>query len=341
MRIGVTLDAVSGLDATIPYTVSGTATGSGADHDLADGSLTITAGATTGSVSVTVSDDALDEDDETVVVTMTTGSFTNASAGATTEHTLTITDDDATPTVTFSASSQDAAEAVGPVTATVNLSAVSGLDVTVPYTVSGTATGSGTDHDLADGSLTISAGASSGDIAFTVAADTMDEPDESAIVTITTGFLVNATAGATTTHTVTVVDDDDAPAVTFSLASQSVAESAGTVSLSVLLAAESGYDVSVPYTVSGTATGSGTDHDLTDKKLQARLLDEARWVDLWHCGLGCKTLATARNIPIPGNPRAPGPLRDGAHPWRVNGTMYGNHIIGEPLVGVPDSPHGG
>ncbi|MBT7096626.1 hypothetical protein HN937_04570, partial [Candidatus Poribacteria bacterium] len=265
--IGVSLSAVSGLDATIPYTVAGAATGAGTDHDLADGSLTIAAGSTTGSISLTVTADALDEDDETVVVTITTGSLGNATAGATTAHTLTIADDDAIPSVTFAADAQSVAESASSVSLTASLSAVSGRDVTVPYTVSGTAVGSGTDHDLADGSLTIPAGSPDGAITFTVVDDALNEDAETIVGTMTTGSLTNATAGATTNHTVTVTDNDATPTVAFAAAAQSIAESAGSVSVSVALSAVSGRDVTVPYTVSGTAVGSGADHDLADGSL--------------------------------------------------------------------------
>ena len=86
---------------------------------------------------------------------MTTGSLVDATDGAITTHTLTVIDDDATPTVTFDAGSATVDESAGTVTIGVTLSAASGRDVTVPYTVSGTATASGTDHGLADGSATI------------------------------------------------------------------------------------------------------------------------------------------------------------------------------------------
>ena len=266
VTVGVTLSAASGLDVTIPYTVSGTATGSGTDHDLADGSLTISAGATTGAVSLTISADALHEADETVAVSMTTGSLTNASAGATTAHTLTISDDDSAPSAAFDAASSTVAESAGTVTVAITLSAVSGLDATIPYTVSGTATGSGTDHDLADGSVTISAGTATGTVSFTVADDSLDETDETIIVSMSTGSLVNASAGGVTAHTVTVTDNDEV-SVAFASASQSAVESAGTVAIVVSLSIASVFDVTIPYTLSGTASGGSVDHDFADGSL--------------------------------------------------------------------------
>jgi hypothetical protein len=93
--------------------------------------ITINAGSTTASATITVVDDAINENSETVIVTM--GSPTNATQGATTVHTATITDNDTAPTVEWTESSQTNAESVTTVTVTAQLSAASGLNVTVPY----------------------------------------------------------------------------------------------------------------------------------------------------------------------------------------------------------------
>ena len=50
VRKAVDLSATSALDATVDYTVTGTATG--ADYTLADGTLTINAGATTNNITI-------------------------------------------------------------------------------------------------------------------------------------------------------------------------------------------------------------------------------------------------------------------------------------------------
>ena len=93
-------------------------------------------------------------------------------------------------------------------TVTATLSTVSGLDVTVPYAVSGTAANP-EDHDLANGSVVILAGNLNGSVAFNVVNDVMSEVDETVIVTM--GAPTNATLGATTVHTVTITDDDAGP----------------------------------------------------------------------------------------------------------------------------------
>jgi hypothetical protein len=249
MTVTAQLSNASAFNVTVPYTVTGTATGSGTDYSITASPITILAGATTGSATITIAADVLDEDNETVIVTM--GAPTNASLGATTVHTATITDDDATPTVTWTSASQNGAENVGTFTITAQLSAVSGRTVTIPYTMSGTATGSGTDYSITASPITITAGSTTTNITITVVNDALDEANETVIVTM--GSPTNATQGATTVHTATINDNDATPTVTFTSASQNGAESVGTFTVTAQLSAVSGQDVTVPYTLTGTA----------------------------------------------------------------------------------------
>lgn len=250
VTVTVTLSAASAKAITVPYTVGGTA--AAADHDAADGSIQIAAGQLSGSATFAVARDALDEDDEAVVFTM--GTPTNATIGTGT-HAVTVIDDDATPEVSFNAGQNaDEGSGAGTTTATLTatLSAVSGRTVTVPYTVGGTAATA--DHNAVNGLITIAAGQSGGSVTVTIARDALDEPDET--VTFTMGAPVNASAAAPTTHTITIVDDDAPPTVSFA-ASQGVAEGSGpgtsTATVTATLSAVSGRTVSVPYTVTGTA----------------------------------------------------------------------------------------
>ena len=85
----------------------------------------------------------------------------NATLGSDDTHTYTITDNDSAPVVDFNTTSSNGAESVSAKAITVDLSTASGQNVTVNYAVTGTATGSGTDYTLANGTLTISAGSTS------------------------------------------------------------------------------------------------------------------------------------------------------------------------------------
>ena len=104
----------------------------------------------------------LDEPNETVIVTLSNPS--NATLGSDTVHTYTINDNDNAPVVDFNTTSSNGAESTSSKALTVDLSAASSQNVTVDYAVTGTATGSGTDYTLSNGTLTINAGSTSGTI---------------------------------------------------------------------------------------------------------------------------------------------------------------------------------
>ncbi|MDC3012198.1 Ig-like domain-containing protein [SAR86 cluster bacterium] len=261
----VDLSTASGKDVTVNYAVTGTATGSGTDYTLANGTLTISAGATTGTINISsIIDDPIDEANETVIVTLSSPS--NATLGSDSVHTYTITDNDNAPVVDFNATSSSGAESASSATLTVDLSAASGQNVTVNYVVTGTATGSGTDYTLANGTLIINAGATSGTITIgSIADDSIDEANETVIVTLSNPS--NATLGSDNVHTYTITDNDNAPVVDFNTTSSNGAESVSSKAITVDLSAASGQDVTVSYAVTGTATGSGTDYTLANGTL--------------------------------------------------------------------------
>ena len=144
------------------HTVAGTAVAPGDFTAVAAGTLTIPAGATGGTIVVSVSADSLFEADEsfTVVLDSVTGGLLGTSVSAA----ATVTNDDAAPTVSV----DDVAALEGAVGSTpfsfpVRLSAVSGLPSVVTWgTVAGTAVSPADFTVVAAGSLTIPAGATSG-----------------------------------------------------------------------------------------------------------------------------------------------------------------------------------
>ncbi|MCP4132574.1 MAG: hypothetical protein GY754_16510 [bacterium] len=88
--IGVSLSAVSGQPVSVDYIVSGSATGGGTDYTLANGTANIAAGSTTAAISVIISNDVLEENDETIIITLSNPG--KASLGTNTVFTYTITD---------------------------------------------------------------------------------------------------------------------------------------------------------------------------------------------------------------------------------------------------------
>jgi len=259
VTIPVSLSLASYQDITVNYAVTGgTATGSGTDYTLASGVATITAGQTTTNISVTVVNDSLQESSETIIVTLATPS--NATLGTNTAHTYTITDDDSTPTIAFTTTSGIGAESVTPVSIGVTLSAVSGLDTTVAYTLTGTATGSGTDYTLASGTATITAGQTTTSISLVIIDDILSEVSETAILTLSSS--TNSTLGVNTTYTYTITDNDTDPTVAFTAASSNGLESVTPVNLEVSIAAASSKNITVGYAVTGGTATSGVDYIL-------------------------------------------------------------------------------
>ena len=138
------------------------------------------------------------------------------------------------------------------------MSSVSAQNVTVDYAVTGTATGSGTDYTLANGTLTINAGSTSGTI--TVAGIVNDgTPDGGETVILTLSSPNNATLGSNNVHTYTILEPVGDRNISFAAATSSGAESTSSKDIAVNLSATSAQNVTVNYAVTGTATGSGTD----------------------------------------------------------------------------------
>ena len=92
----VTISNPSDIDTVINYVVTGDAT-PGGDYTTLSGTVTILANATTATIDVSVLDESLLEDNETVTVTLTAiaSSDANVSLGSSLSDTVTITDDDA------------------------------------------------------------------------------------------------------------------------------------------------------------------------------------------------------------------------------------------------------
>jgi hypothetical protein len=245
--VTATLSAASGQTVTVNLAYTGTAT-LATDYTSTPASITINAGSTTGTRTITAVQDALDEAAETIIVDIV--GVTNGVESGTQQVTATITDDDPTPTVLLSLAGSPMAEAAGIATLTATLSAVSGQAVTVNLAYAGTAT-SVTDYASAS-SITINAGSLTGTGAITAVQDTIDEADETVIVDISS--VVNGLESGTQQVTATITDDDAPPTVTLSLSGSPMAEAAGVATVTATLSAASSLAVTVTLAYTGTAT---------------------------------------------------------------------------------------
>ena len=172
---------------------------------------------------------------------------------------MTITDDDATTAVVSianaSAVTEGNAGATTDMTFTLSMAPVSGRPVTVPFSLSGTATGGGDDYVTPDPrEVVIAKGASSVDLTITIKGDVKDEPNETVIVTL--GNPTNASRHATQNAGTGTINDDDAAVsgVTLSVSPASVDEDDADATSITVTATVTG-----AYPLSGTAT-AGDDY---------------------------------------------------------------------------------
>ncbi len=246
--IVATLSTSSNLPITIDLGFAGTATLT-SDYTRTATQIVIAAGQTSGSVTLAVVQDMLDEIDETIIIDIT--SVTNGTESTPQQATVTITDDDLPPTVTLSRSSGTVAEAAGVSILTATLSAASSLPVTINLDFAGTATPTG-DYLITATQIVVQPGQTTGSVTITASQDQLDEVDETIIVDAT-----NVSNGAEVTPqqaTITIVDDDTR-GVSVSLVSGSTSESGGTATFTVVLTSQPTSDVTISLTSSDTTEG--------------------------------------------------------------------------------------
>jgi hypothetical protein len=195
MRFTVSLSEATTRDVTVAYLTAGGDATAGTDYTARTGSVTIPAGATSATLSISVRGDTAVEAKESFGVWMhdPVGAVLGRVAG-----TGRIIDDD--PSTGLRVAVGDGSVVEGrsggrSLRMTVTLSAASTQNVTFAYTtVDGTAVAS-SDYTARSGTGTIPAGATSTEIAIAVRGDTTVEPTESFTVRISNA--VGATIGRT------------------------------------------------------------------------------------------------------------------------------------------------
>ena len=271
-----TLSAVSGQDVTIQLGATGTAT-DGADYTLSGSEITISAGSTSGSVTVTSVDDPIDEPDETVVLDIT--GATGATEDGTQQATITITDDDAPPTVGLSVDNTSIEEDGGVATFTVALSAPSLTATSVTLVASGTATPTD-DYTLSATEVVIAAGDTEGTVTVTSVADVnITEGGETVTLDIDT-VTGNASEDGVQQATTTIVDDVNGPDVTIAVDNDTLVENAGgTATVTATLANAFSLPVTVELGLGGTAT-DGADYNASATQIVVAVGDTTGSVTL-------------------------------------------------------------
>ncbi|MDA9930145.1 PKD domain-containing protein [Alphaproteobacteria bacterium] len=176
--------------------------------------VTIPAGQTTQTIAITVNGDTTSEPHETIALQFDVPR--HARLGATTA-TGTIMDDDRSILSINAPTVDEGNDGTKTLTFTATLDKASDQIVSVDYSVSPSSTAtSGTDYtEVADATLLIPVGQTSGTIALIVTGDTAFEADETIIMTFSNLSNANfvGTTERTVTATATITNDDAAPVV--------------------------------------------------------------------------------------------------------------------------------
>lgn len=205
----VTLSPAATVPVTVDYAaVSGSAV-QGADFAPASGTLTFAAGETTKTITVSTLDDVLDEPSQTYTITLSDPAFATLGTASATGS---ITDNDDPPVL--SADSISVGEQDGDVFLTFTLSAPSEQSVKFDAALTaGTAAGGGVDFKVADDLTNIEIPAGETSVALKAAASIIDDPNFEGLETFTVSVAGASGASIGASGTVTITDNDSAPAL--------------------------------------------------------------------------------------------------------------------------------
>jgi len=248
---------VGGLN--VPYTISGSA--NAADYTTTStGTITIAAGATTGTLVLNTTADTQTEGAEAVTVTLGQGTIPSTTAiVASTAVSTTINDTSLVPvavTLTANATAVNEGAAVTYMATAASAAPVGGWSI--PYTLGGTATTPADYTTTSTGTITIAAGQTVGTLALNAVADSLTEGAEAVTVALSNtvaGLAISTTALSTTINDASLTPAGT-PTVTLTASPTSVNEGSAVTYTATLTGGTSTTALSIPYTLGGTATAT-------------------------------------------------------------------------------------
>ena len=260
--IEIVLSADPEKSVTIPVVGVGHGGATSADYSGVPTSVTFDAGDTSKTFDFAATQDAEDDDGESVDLAFGTSLPAGVSAGSPSKTTVSITDDDDPQvTVQFGASTYTAAEG-GTATVTVTLSADPERTVEVPITKTNERGVSDSDYSGVPASITFNSGDTEKTITFTATADSLNESGER--VKLSFGALpARVSEGTPAETTVTISDSTQAqttlPTIHFGSASYTVSEG-GSVDVTVTLSKAPGSEAVIPLTASNQGGATASDY---------------------------------------------------------------------------------
>lgn len=247
--VEVQLSRPSGKEIRVPYEITGT-TGFAATPSQ----VFFAPGSTSFMIQVHFFDDLDLELTENIQLKLGLPAEGKATLGTPNLHTINITQEALPPSVGFTLAEQTVSEAAGNLTVEVRLDRASNQNITVPFSVGGSA--DVFDYSMPGSTVLIPAGASYARIPISIKDDGVDEVDET--ITLTLSKPEDALLGAATTHTITIVDDDTTE-VSFNPVSGVQREDGQPLTLQIVLSTPSSRAIEVPLILGGTAT-PGSDY---------------------------------------------------------------------------------
>jgi co-chaperonin GroES (HSP10) len=221
--VTITVERLGGSFGTtkVDYTTSNGTAVAGQDYTTSSGQLTFNSGETTKTFTVSISEDVLDEANETVNLTLSNAQG-SGELGSPATAVLTINDNDPTPSLSINdVSVTEGNSATVNATFTVTLSAISGQNVTVNYqTADGTATAPSDYTAIPSTALTFLPGETTKTITVLVKGDTDAEANENFFVNLSGA--VNATLADNQGQG--TITSDDTPLIGLSSSTYSVTE---------------------------------------------------------------------------------------------------------------------
>ncbi|MHB8973149.1 MAG: beta strand repeat-containing protein, partial [Pirellulaceae bacterium] len=233
----------------VALSVGGTAS-NGTDYTTVSSSVTIPAGQSSATVTITPNSDAVVEGAETVVLAVASGA--GYAVGTPSSQTLSIADTPILPTVSIATTYGQAAElnaAAG--NFTISRTGNTSQALTVNVAVAGSAT-AGTDYTSLATSITIPAGSSSANVSVAPIRDNIVEGQETVVVTLSTS--TSYTIGTPNSGTVTIADD---PPIATIQAWDATATEVGANS-GAFRVSRTGGNINSPLTVNFAVAGSAT-----------------------------------------------------------------------------------
>ena len=240
------------MDITVNYaTADGTAL-AGLDYVAANDSVTFAANETQKTISVSIIEDSLDEDEESFSVSLT-GASQGAVQEAESAAVVSIEDNDDAPSISISANNNLVENESLEIT--VALAEPSGKTVSLDLQSSDGQAVAGQDYNQINQTVTFAPGETSKSVTLSLIDDGIDEPVE--LFNVTAINIVNAVIASSNSApngvlSVLIEDNDDAPTLNIA-ADFSVSENAGSAVLEYTLSGASGKTVSFNY-----ATDSNT-----------------------------------------------------------------------------------